>query len=338
MLTFDPEADTVEELRRHFGKALAFNEPLARHGTFAVGGPADAWITIKHENDLLQLVELARSHQWPLILVGNGTNVLYADAGACGIVARMLIADWSLQEVDSHHCLLTAGAGASLPKLVNELANRGLGGLEWGAGVPGTVGGAVVSNAGAHGASVADTLQTARVLFTAGDAASPGRPVLRTLALGELDFAYRHSRFRDRRQVSFDSDGKPVPAARELIEPAEMIVEATFLLHRARADELRARVDAYRQHRKATQPTQASAGSVFKNPPGDYSGRLIEAAGLKGAIYGKAAISTRHANFIINPGGASAADVVGLIAVARNTVRERFGVELDLEVLLRGDW
>ena len=194
------------------------------------------------------------------------------------------------------------------------------------------------SLAGAHGASIADTLQTARVLFTAGDAASQGQPVLRTLALGELDFAYRHSRFRDRRQVSFDSDGKPVTAARELIEPAEMIVEATFLLHRASTDELRARVSAYRQHRKATQPTQASAGSVFKNPPGDYSGRLIEAAGLKGATYGSAEISTRHANFIINPGGASAADVVGLIAVARNTVRERFGIELDLEVLLRGDW
>jgi UDP-N-acetylmuramate dehydrogenase len=338
MPSFDATSTMTEELRRHFGSALQVNEPLARHGTFAVGGPAEAWISIDSETNLIQLVTLGREHQWPLMLVGNGTNVLYADAGARGIVARMAMQAWSLEDLDSDHCLLTAGAGVSLPKLVNALAQRGLAGLEWGAGVPGTIGGAVVSNAGAHGSCTADTLQSARVLFAAGDTASGGAPVVRTLTLEELEFAYRHSRFRASRRIDFDGDGLPVAAPREPIEPPEMIVEATFRLQRMDVAELRARVEAYRRHRRETQPVQASAGSVFKNPPGDYSGRLIEAAGLKGSTWGKAQISPRHANFIVNPGGASAADIVELIRLARRTVRERFGVELELELELRGDW
>jgi UDP-N-acetylmuramate dehydrogenase len=176
------------------------------------------------------------------------------------------------------------------------------------------------------------------VLFTGGDTTSRGEPVVRALPLEELQFAYRHSRFRAARRVDFDEDGRPVAAAREPIEPPEMIVGATFRLQRVDASELRARVEAYRRHRRETQPVQASAGSVFKNPPGDYSGRLIEAAGLKGMTSGKAQISPRHANFIVNPGGASAVDIVELIRLARRTVWERFGVELELELELRGDW
>jgi UDP-N-acetylmuramate dehydrogenase len=177
-----------------------------------------------------------------------------------------------------------------------------------------------------------------RVLFAAGDPSSGGLPVVRTLTLPELELAYRHSRFRASRRVDFAGDGPPVIAAREQIDPVEMIVGATFLLRRVEADELRGRVKAYRQHRKDTQPVQASAGSVFKNPPNDYSARLIDDAGLKGASFGRAMISSKHANFIVNPGGASAADIAGLIALARRTVQERFGIELELEVELRGDW
>jgi UDP-N-acetylmuramate dehydrogenase len=338
MPSFDATGTMTEELHRHFGSALQVNERLARHGTFAVGGPAEAWISIDSETALTHLVSLARAYQWPLMLVGNGTNVLYADAGARGVVARMAMQSWSLEDLDSEHCLLTAGAGVSLPKLVNALAQRGLAGLEWGAGVPGTIGGAVVSNAGAHGACTADTLLSARVLFAAGDATSGGEPVVRTLPLDELNFAYRHSRFRADRRVDFGEDGRPVAAPRESIEPPEMIVGATFRLQRVDADQLRARVEAYRRHRRETQPVQASAGSIFKNPPGDYSGRLIEEAGLKGVTCGKAQVSPRHANFIVNPGGASAADIVELICLARRSVRERFGVELELELELRGDW
>ncbi len=340
--TFDPQA-MLGELHATFGeRAIRANEPLARHGTFGVGGPVDAWITVAREEDLARLVTLAARHRWPLMLVGNGTNVLYADAGGCGIGARMADAIWRLEETDQTdeegHPLtrLIAGAGVSLPKLVNDLAERGLAGLEWGAGVPGTVGGGVISNAGAHGMCIGDTLESVRVLTAP---ATPGNEAnIQTLPAGALDLSYRHSRFRAARRIVFDDEGHPTAAPRALIEPTEMITGATFLLRKGDPTELLKRVATFKQHRKETQPPQPSAGSVFKNPPGDYSGRLIEAAGLKGTTLGKAQISPRHANFIVNTGGATAADVVGLIALARRTVRERFGVELELEVELRGDW
>src|SRR5579859_98407 len=319
-------------LRQHFDTRVRESEPLSRHGTFGVGGPADAWVPLESEDDVLVLVRLARAHDWPLMIVGNGTNVLYADAGARGIVARMVLNTWRLETVDDDHTLLIAGAGVSLPKLVNELAKEALAGLEWGAGVPGTVGGAVVSNAGAGDACVADTLKSARVLF------SDGEPVIRELSAAELGLSYRHSRFRAARRVIFADDGLPIAAPRARIEPPEMIVGASFLLRRDDLAAVQGRVRGHLDYQKRTQPVEKSAGSVFKNPPGDYSGRLIEAAGLRGTRHGNAQISPKHANFIVNNGGATAADVVALIALARRTVRERFGVELELEVEPRGDW
>src|SRR5260221_11999196 len=132
--------DLLVQLETRFGRLVRREEPLARHGTFAVGGPADAWVSVRREDDLLPLVALARQHAWPLMLVGNGTNVLYADAGARGIVARMAIDDWRLDEVDGEHAILQAGAGVSLPKLVNHLAERGPPRLEGGGGGPRTLG------------------------------------------------------------------------------------------------------------------------------------------------------------------------------------------------------
>jgi UDP-N-acetylmuramate dehydrogenase len=308
-----------------------------------VGGPADAWVSIVEEDALERLATLAAAHDWPLMLVGNGTNVLYADAGAHGIVARMLLTQWSLEPLepleDAARVRLRAGAGVSLPKLVNELAAQGWAGLEWAAGVPGTIGGAVVSNAGAHGVCVADTLESARILFAPGAAeGKPQQAVIRELAARELGLTYRHSRFRADRRVTFDDEGHPQAAPRALIEPPEMIMGATFILRRDEPAAILERVARYKQHRKDTQPPQPSAGSVFKNPEGDHAGRLIESVGLKGTRIGRAEISPRHANFIVNTGHASAADVVALIALARRTVRERCGVELELEVELRGDW
>ena len=338
-------------LRETFGKLLRADEPLARHGTFGVGGPADAWVSIQAEDALAQLATQAWQRGWPLMLVGNGTNVLYADGGARGVVARMALTQWTLEPLDgnSERMRLRAGAGVSLPKLVNDLAAQGWAGLEWAAGVPGTIGGAAVSNAGAHNACVADTLETARILFTpdatpdALDAAGQaererGQAVMRELPASALGLTYRHSRFRADRRVTFDDVGRPQAAPRALIEPPEMIVGASFLLRRDDPAAILSRVAYYKQHRRETQPPQPSAGSVFKNPDGDHAGRLIESVGLKGTCVGRAEISPRHANFIVNTGGACAADVVALIALARRTVRERCGVELELEVELRGDW
>ena len=325
----------IEELGAIFGKRLRAEEPLARHGTFGVGGPAEAWVTVTREDELPRLAALARERGWPLMLVGNGTNVLYADAGARGIVARMALNEWRIEEPEAERPLLVAGAGVSLPKLANDLAERGLAGFEWSAGVPGTIGGAVVSNAGAHGECVADTLVTARVLFAGLDEPAP---VVRALGVEELGLGYRHSRFRAARRVIFGDDGVPIAAPRSAVEPPEMITGATFRLRHDDPAAVRARVERNKKHRRETQPPQPSAGSVFKNPDGTYSGKLIEEAGLKGTRAGRAEISPRHANFIVNTGGATAADVVALIALARRTVRERFSIELELEVELRGDW
>jgi UDP-N-acetylmuramate dehydrogenase len=326
----------IAELRAHFGSRVRPDEPLARHGTFGVGGPAEAWVSVEREKELLWLVELAAAHEWPLMLVGNGTNVLFSDVGARGIVARMALDDWHVEEIDDARVRLVAGGGVNLPKLINALAERGLAGLEWGAGVPGTIGGGIVSNAGAHGACIADTLVAARVLFSLDH---PGaRAELREVSAAELELGYRRSRFRRARELAFDAEGRPIPAPRARLEPPEMITGGTFILRREAPATVRERVARSRQHRKDTQPVEKSAGSVFKNPPGDFSGRLIEAAGLKGTAVGAAQISPKHANFIVNLGGATAADITSLITLARTTVLECFGIPLELEVELRGDW
>lgn len=323
-------------LRETFGVRLKPNEPLARHGTFGVGGPADVWVSVRSEDELLTLVTLASAQSWPLMLVGNGTNVLFSDGGARGVVARMALDSWRVEDEASDSPRLIAGGGVNLPKLVSALAARGLAGLEWGAGVPGTIGGGIVSNAGAHGVCIADTIQSARVLFSPD---APGEVALiRELAADELELAYRRSRFRAEREIAFGDDGRPIPAPRALLEPREMITGGVFALRHDDPDAVKARVAQYKQHRKETQPPQPSAGSVFKNPPSEYSGRLIEAAGLKGHTIGRAQISPRHANFIVNLGGATSADITGLIALARRVVHEQFGVALQPEVELRGDW
>lgn len=319
-----------------FGDRAKAMESLAQHGTFGVGGLADVWVSVESEDELAQLVRLAWENQFPLLLVGNGTNILYADAGARGIVARMAIAHVTIQPRDEAHTLLRVGAGVSLPALVKRLTRLGWAGLEWAAGVPGTVGGAIVSNAGAHGACVADTIISARTLL------APNNPsdniIARELSGDDLALGYRASRFRSGRLVTFDDEGRPHAPPRAQIEPAEIIVEATFLLKRDDPSSIAERARSYLDHRKRTQPPQKSAGSVFKNPEPQKSGKLIQDAGLKPYRIGGAEISAKHANFIINTGGATAADVAALIALARRTVRERFGVELELEVEPRGDW
>jgi UDP-N-acetylmuramate dehydrogenase len=203
------------------------------------------------------------------------------------------------------------------------------------------LGGGVISNAGAHNSDLSEVLEWIEVL-DARSASAPANgvtiPMLRRYLQDELDLSYRHSRFRKDRRVGFDAGGNPIVPPRGLIEPSEIIVQLAICLHREDPEKLRTIIEEYKQHRKMTQPPQQSAGSVFKNPPGDYAGRLIDQAGMKGITHGKAQISKRHANFIVNLGGASAADVVALIVAARNRVHERFGVDLELEVELRGEW
>ncbi len=336
-MTFEVET-TYAELRSRFGERVRRAEPLARHCTFGVGGPADIWVTLDSRDALIGLVIMCVERRWPLLLAGNGTNVLYADAGVRGIVARIALNNYAIEEQEHDTALMIAGAGVSWPRLLNELAPLGWAGLEFGPGIPGTLGGAVISNAGAHDGNLGNVLEWVEVLDVRQAEIEPVVPTIVRYQHDEISLDYRDSRFRVERRVQFDEHGYPVAAPRKLIEPSEIIMQLGVCLHRDDPKRLHTIIEEHKQHRKRTQPPQLSAGSVFKNPQGDHAGRLIEAAGLKGKTHGKAQISERHANFIVNIGGASAADVAALIQEAHNLVRERFGVELELEVELRGEW
>ncbi len=337
-MTFDAET-IYSALHGHFRERVRRNEPLARHSTFGVGGAADVWVSLDKQDDLIRLVRLCTEQHWPLLIVGNGTNLLFADAGVRGIVARVALSTYTIEDHGDGTALLIAGAGVSWPRLLNELAPLGWGGLEFGPGIPGTLGGGVISNAGAHNSDLGQVLEWIEVLDArSSDEHGITPPNVRRYLHAELDLSYRHSRFRAGRRIQFNAQGYPLVAPRGLIEPAEIIMQLGVRLHREDPQTLRSLIEKYKQHRKQTQPPQQSAGSVFKNPTGDFAGRLIEQAGMKVTTIGGARISERHANFIVNVGGASAADVAALIREARNRVHEQFVVELELEVELRGEW
>ncbi len=333
-MTFEIETAYTELRTLLGGERVRRNEPLARHCTFGVGGPADIWVSLTTQKDLIGVVALCAERRWPLLITGNGTNVLYADEGVRGVVARIALNSYSIEEQDNDTALLVAGAGVSWPRLLNELAVLGWGGLEFGPGIPGTLGGGVISNAGAHGSDLGEVLAWVEVL----DATEAVAAKLVRYQHDDIGLSYRNSRFRTQRRVQFDEQGYPIAAPRKLIEPTEIIMQLGISLHREEPQTLRTMIDEHKQHRKRTQPPQQSAGSVFKNPEGDYAGRLIEEAGMRGLTYGGAQISERHANFIVNVGGASAADIAALIRMAHTRVREQFGVDMELEVELRGEW
>ncbi len=302
------------ELRAVLGDRLRTDEPMAGHTTFRIGGPAEFFVTAENLEQLQAIIALAQRLGVPYFLLGGGSNVLVSDRGLRGLVVENRAQEARFERRGAE-ATLHADSGASISRLARQAARRGLSGLEWAAGIPGTVGGAVVGNAGAYGAFVADSLQRVAVLEPDGQQ--------RLYRAEELGFGYRTSRFKRR-----EAGG----------QGQEVILWAEFRLEPASQAGLEPLVEGRIARRKATQPAEPSAGSVFKNPPGDYAGRLIEAAGLKGHRIGGAEVAGKHANFIVNRGQATAADVRALIDLIRETIRERFGVELELEILLVGEW
>jgi UDP-N-acetylmuramate dehydrogenase len=264
-------------------------------------------VRLRDRSDLAAVLRACGEHGTPLTALGAGSNALILDGGVRGVVVR--VDDRRMELRDDG--LVELAAGCMLPRAALDLARRGLSGLEFGIGVPGTCGASVYGNAGAFGTEVRDVLVSCTVITPAG-----AQLVLRK---EELGFAYRHSRLKD------DLRGHVVASA----------------IFRVRGDDpaaVRARTRAVQAQRKLTQPIGLrSLGSVFKNPAGENAGRLIEACGLKGARSGGAEISAKHANFIVNAGAATAEDVLSLIRLAHDTVLERFGVELEREVIVLGD-
>jgi UDP-N-acetylmuramate dehydrogenase len=300
-----------DQLRLALGTdVVQANEPLARYTALRIGGPADLLVSADSVQALQRSVELAWECQVPCQVLGGGSNVLVSDAGVRGLVVLNRARAVTFGELQ-----VRAESGASFSTVARRCVARGLAGLEWAASIPGTVGGAVVGNAGAWGGDVASTLVRATILEPAG--AVVEWPV------AQFDYGYRTSVLK-----------------RQSLEgtPRAIVLAAEFALRAGDRGTLEAQVTSINSRRKASQPPGATCGSVFKNPPGDYAGRLIEAAGLKGKRREGAEISSLHANFIVNHGQATAADVKALIDEARQAIQAQFGVSLELEIELMGAW
>lgn len=283
------------------------DHPLSRVSQYGIGGPADVFIAVDDGGTVADLVARCYRDGVPVTLLGAGSNALILDGGVRGLVLRFAA---RVMRVCSAEAIELAG-GCMMPRAALDCARLGIAGFEFGIGIPGTCGASVWGNAGAFGTEVADVLIDCDVVRRDGSQ--------QTLAAADCGFTYRASRFKE----------EPAPT---------VIVAARFRVHPGDPTAVRAATDAIQTRRKATQPYGIrSLGSVFKNPPGDHAGRLIEAAGLKGARCGGAEISTKHANFIVNADGASAADVLGLVELAQRTVQDRYGVALEREIVLLGE-
>ncbi len=302
-------ATAVDDLRQAFPEQLQENVSLAPYTAARIGGSADALLTVRSREELLLATQLLWKLELPFQILGGGSNVLVSDRGVRGVVVLNQAKEVHFESDPEPSAW--AESGVALGALARRAVERGWAGLEWAASIPGTVGGAVVGNAGAHGGDVAGSLLTAEILTRE---LGP-----ETWSSERLDYDYRTSWLKR-------NPGQAV------------VLSATFRLEPSDRDSLRKRLAEFIEHRQATQPTGASWGSMFKNPKGDYAGRLIEAAGLKGERRGAAEISELHANFFLNRGGAQASDVRELIQLAKDRVAEEFGIELELEIELMGEW
>jgi UDP-N-acetylmuramate dehydrogenase len=313
-LTLQPALHILGE---KYGHRLGYSVPMTRYSAVRLGGPAQALLEVQKMDELIEVISLCWSEKISYTLLGDGSNILVSDAGICGLViinrTRQIYFDEQLSPP-----LVWAESGANFGLLARQAAQRGLSGLEWAAGIPGTLGGAIVGNAGAHGGEIKSNLRLAEILHRI-DAGRSGGTRREEWPVEKLECTYRSS-------ILKRVPGKYVVLAGRLqLQPDDPQV-------------IQKRMDELVAFRRRTQPSGASIGSIFKNPPGDFAGRLIEAAGLKGIQVGDAQVSPLHANFFINHGNASASDFYALIERARTTVAERFAVQLELEIELIGEW
>lgn len=304
------QAETRHVLREAFGRELREGVLLAPYTSARVGGPADFLLLARSATELDGVCRALWALGMDFRLLGGGSNVLVADAGVRGVIVLNQAKDAEFT-TDGDGAAVKAESGAAFGSVARRAVEQGLGGIEWAATIPGTIGGAIVGNAGAFGGEVSQALRLADILQ---------RPDRREHWLPErLEYGYRTSWLKR--------------------HPGEAVVlSGTFGLRTETREATRARVSEFAARRQETQPSGASWGSMFKNPAGDYAGRLVEAAGLKGTRQGAAEISARHANFFINHGGATAADVWTLIEKARDQVLRQSGVELELEIERLGQW
>lgn len=297
----------VEVLQQIVGEEnIRRNEPMSAHTTFRVGGPADIMVWPKGEA-LAQVIRICKEREVPYYVVGNGSNLLVGDSGIRGLV---IVIGKGQDDISIEGEYVVAGAGALLSKTANVAAEHGLGGMEFAAGIPGTIGGAVVMNAGAYGGEMKDIIERVTVVDASGNE--------KELTREELELGYRTSCI-----------------------PKNGYIVAKAVLRLALADKtiIRARMDELKEMRVSKQPLEySSAGSTFKRPEGHFAGKLIMDAGLRGYRVGGAQVSEKHCGFVINRGGATAADICKLMSDVNAEVEKQFGVTLEPEVKMIGEF
>jgi UDP-N-acetylmuramate dehydrogenase len=313
------DSKTKHWLAREFGGDVRFDEPMAEHTSFRVGGPADAYIAPDTEEKLLNLIEQAVLKRIPYMVVGNGTNLLVKDRGIRGlvIILKKCLSTIARFEINADHVLVAAAAGAKMQALCRFALKQGLKGMNFAIGIPGTVGGGIMMNAGTSFGDVAHVLKSVKVL-------QPPRNVF-VISRENMGFGYRHLAWTDTHQG--------------LTENRPIILEGVFKLHSADPIVLEKEAKALMEERGEKQPiAHPSAGCFFKNPKtGKTAGELLDLAGLKSTRIGDAAISPLHANYIVNMGRASAAEVMALMELAQERVFRKFNIQLKPEVKIVGE-
>jgi UDP-N-acetylmuramate dehydrogenase len=309
----------IQTLRNAFGEQLQVNVSLKRYTAARIGGKADVMITVETLVELAKVTKTLWELAIPFMILGSGSNVLVSDAG----VRQVLVLNRAKKIIfnpQSLHPTVWVESGVNFGALARQAATHGLSGLEWAAGIPGTVGGAVYGNAGAHGSDMSNSLVMAKILHLMQTNGDNQHEILQEdWTVDRFEYAYRSSSIKR--------------------QPGRVVVlSAQLRLSQSTPEAVQTKTDKYSEMRRSSQPTGASLGSIFKNPPGDFAGRLIEAAGLKGVKIGKVEISQKHANFFINQDSATASDYAALIRLVQQEVVNKFGISLELEIEMLGDW
>lgn len=282
-------------------------EPMSRHTTFRTGGPAEYYVEPSGAEELQKVLEICREEELPYSIIGNGSNLLAGDLGYRGVVISF---GKPFGQITVKENTIRAGAGALLSVVARQALTASLTGFEFAAGIPGTIGGAVVMNAGAYGGEICQVLKEVTVLTVEGE--------IKTLPVTELNLGYRTSCIKEKGYI---------------------VLEAVIKLQPGKAEEIRAVMEELAAKRREKQPLEyPSAGSTFKRPAGHFAGKLIEDAGLRGFTVGGAQVSEKHCGFVINREHATSADILSLCRKVQEKVRQEFGVELELEVKLFGDF
>ncbi|MBA4419915.1 MAG: UDP-N-acetylenolpyruvoylglucosamine reductase [Anaerolinea sp.] len=299
-----------EYLQNIFGSQLTLNVPLHRYTTARVGGNTAALLTVQTSDELVKAVHHLHQIGSPYKVIGEGSNILFSDAGYDGVIIVNRTCQLSF-DLSTPAPLVYADAGVNLVTLSRKIAEQGLSGFEWACGIPGTLGGAIYGNAGAHGSGMETVLESASIL-------------------------HPHGRLEDWPSVRFQYQYRS--SILKTSQSKSIILSAVLRMEKKEQNKITSLMGEYTARRKATQPVGASLGSIFKNPPGDYAGRLIEAAGYKGHRIGGVAVSEKHANFFIIDNQASATDIYKLIKLVQNAVIQQSGVTLETEIELLGNF